>query len=145
MQVKHRITGKVLKEVQGETLREANLCGANLCDANLCDADLRDADLRDADLRDANLCDANLCGANLCGANLLGEKLKSTPVFIYGMPWLVIVTNKFLIIGCKRYTHSEWVSFDDEIISAMENRALEFCKLWKEPLLAICAAQAAIE
>ena len=125
MQIKHMLTGALLKEVAGETLS--------------------DADLRGADLSGANLSYANLRGADLSGADLRGEKLKSTPVFIYGMTWLVIVTNKFLTIGCKRYTHSEWVSFDDTTIACMEKRALEFWRQWKAPLLAICAAQAAIE
>ncbi len=170
MHIKHVWTGSLLKEVEKETLRcadlrdadlsyanlsydnlsganlrGANLSGANLICANLSCADLICANLRGADLSGANLRGANLSGANLRGAYLSGEKLKSTPVFISGMTWLVIVTNKFLIIGCKRYTHSEWVSFDDTTIACMENRALEFWRQWKAPLLAVCTEQAAIE
>ena len=132
-------------DLRGADLHGADLRGADLYGADLRGTDLRGTDLRDANLRDANLRGADMSDANLRGANLRGEKLKSTPVFIYGMPWLVIVTNKFLIIGCKRYTHSEWVSFDDTTIACMEKRALEFWRQWKAPLLAICAAQAAIE
>ena len=170
IQIKSRFTGNVLKEVDAADLRAADLCGANLCaadlrDADLCDADLcyadlcgadlrganlRDADLRAADLRDADLCDADLRGANLrgadlCGANLRGEKLKSIPVFIYGLKWFVTVTNEFLTIGCQRHTHAEWEAFSDEQISDMDEGALNFCQMWKPSLLSVCAVQAAVK
>ena len=75
------LTGKLLLDVQSETLRGANLSGANLSGANLRDANLSGADLRGAnlswaDLRGANLSDANLSGANLRGANLSGANLR---------------------------------------------------------------------
>ena len=156
-------------------LRGANLCGANLCDADLCAADLRganlcaadlrgadlcaadlrganlcDADLRGADLRGANLCDATLPGADLRaadlrGANLCGEKLKSIPVFIYGLKWFVTVTNEFLTIGCQRHTHAEWAAFSDEQISDMYEGALNLWQMWKTSLLSVCAVQAAVK
>ncbi len=67
--------GDLLKEVERETLRGANLreaylCGADLFGADLFGANLREAYLFEADLRGANLRGADLCGANLCGANL---------------------------------------------------------------------------
>ena len=175
MKVIQRFTGNVLKEVDAADLRGANLratnlraadlCGANLGYANLGYADLRDANLcganlRDANLRGANLCDANLgyadlCGANLRGANLrdadlrdadlCGEKLKSIPVFIYGLKWFVTVTNEFLTIGCQRHTHAEWEAFSDEQISDMDEGALNFCQMWKPSLLSVCAVQAAVK
>jgi len=136
--------------LRGANLRYADLRGADLCGANLRDADLRGADLCDADLRGADLCDANLCGADLrgadlCGANLRGEKLKSIPVFIYGLKWFVTVTNEFLTIGCQRHTHAEWAAFSDEQISDMDEGALNFWQMWKPSLLSVCAVQAAVK
>ena len=135
IQIKSRFTGNVLKEVDAADLRGADLR----------DADLRDADLRYADLCGANLCGANLRGADLRGANLCGEKLKSIPVFIYGLKWFVTVTNEFLTIGCQRHTHAEWEAFSDEQISDMEEGALNFWQMWKTSLLSVCAVQAAVK
>ena len=170
IQIKSRFTGNVLKEVDAANLRAANLraadlcaadlraadlraadlCGANLRGANLRAADLRDADMRDAelcgaDLRAANLRGADLRGADLRGADLRGEKLKSIPVFIYGLKWFVTVTNEFLTIGCQRHTHAEWEAFSDEQISDMAEGALNFWQMWKPSLLSVCAVQAAVK
>lgn len=125
IQIKSRFTGNVLKEVDAADLRAADLRGAYLCDANL---------------RGADLCYANLRGADLCG-----EKLKSIPVFIYGLKWFVTVTNEFLTIGCKRHTHAEWAAFSDEQISDMDEGALNFWQMWKPSLLSVCAVQAAVK
>jgi hypothetical protein len=127
-------------DLRGANLRYANLRYADLCGANLCGADLRGANLRYADL-----CGANLCGADLRGANLCGEKLKSSPVFIYGLKWFVTVTNEFLTIGCQRHTHAEWEAFSDEQISDMDEGALNFWQMWKPSLLSVCAVQAAVK
>ena len=98
MEIKHKITGNVLLKIDGETLREANLCradlreanlrranlrGANLSGADLCRADLCRADLRGADLRGANLSGANLCWADLCRAD-------GTFIFNYGVKLKVV-------------------------------------------------------
>ena len=145
IQIKSRFTGNVLKEVDAANLRAANLRAANLCAADLCGANLRGANLRGANLRYADLCGANLCGANLRGADLCGEKLKSIPVFIYGLKWFVTVTNEFLTIGCQRHTHAEWAAFSDEQISDMDEGALNFWQMWKPSLLSVCAVQAAVK
>ncbi len=175
IQIKSRFTGNVLKEVdaanlRGANLRAADLCSADLraadlraadlCGANLRGANLRAADMRDADMRDAELCGADLRAANLrgadlrgadlrcadlLGANLCGEKLKSTPVFVYGLKWFVTVTNEFLTIGCQRHTHAEWEAFSDEQISDMDEGALNLWQMWKPSLLSVCAVQAAVK
>ena len=102
IEIKHRLTGAVLRTVDAENLRSAdlrsadlrsadlsgadlsganlsgaNLSGANLRSANLRNADLSGADLRNAYLRNANLSGANLSGADLSGANLSGANLRS--------------------------------------------------------------------
>ena len=155
MKIKDRYTGKILKEVdkstlrgatlRGATLRGATLRGASLYGSDLRDADLRDANLYDADLRGADLRDADLYGANLYGADLCGEKLKSTPVFIYGLPWFVTITNEFLTIGCQTYKHNDWHEFDDEKINSMHINGIEFWHQWKGTLLSACAVQSSIK
>ena len=145
IQIKSRFTGNVLKEVDAANLRGANLRAADLRDADLRYADLCGANLRGANLRAANLRGADLRGADLRGADLRGEKLKSIPVFIYGLKWFVTVTNEFLTIGCQRHTHAEWEAFSDEQISDMAEGALNFWQMWKPSLLSVCAVQAAVK
>ena len=100
IEIKHRITGRVLFSLETESLklcveaavrsiadlrgaylrdadlRDAYLRGADLRDADLRDADLRGAYLRDADLRDAYLRDADLRDADLRDADLRGADLR---------------------------------------------------------------------
>lgn len=79
MEIKHRITEKVLYESKKETIREAlieavnkgaDLQGADLRWADLEGADMQGADLQGADLRGTYLRGAYLQGADLQGANL---------------------------------------------------------------------------
>jgi Pentapeptide repeats (8 copies) len=82
IEIRHRKTRRLLRQVEADTLAGADLSGAQLSDADLRGQDLRganlagaclaSADLRGADLRGADLRDANLCGADLRGADLRG-------------------------------------------------------------------------
>ena len=154
MQIKNRFTGEVLHDsgcadLRGANLRDANLLdadlrGANLRDANLRGANLRGANLSGADLRGANMSNADLRNADLRNANLLGEKMKSNPVFVYGLKWFITVTNEFLTIGCQRHSHSDWAGFDDERIASMHHGAIEFWRKWKTPLMLMCAEQSGL-
>ena len=72
IEIKTRWTGVVLRTVEAECLRDANLSDADLSGANLRGANLRGANLSDANLSDADLYDADLRDANLSGANLRG-------------------------------------------------------------------------
>jgi hypothetical protein len=91
IQIKHKSTGKVIKEVDVTSLVNADLLyaglpnadlqgailqGAILQGADLLGADLRGADLRGADLQVANLQFANLRGAKLQGTKLQGANLR---------------------------------------------------------------------
>jgi len=154
--IKNRFTGDILIDGEYESLRHAceanktnlrdanlggaNLCGANLRYATLYDANLRDANLRGANLSDANLRDANLRDANLRDANLRGEILSKSPVILTGLRWHIIITEGFMAIGCKRHTHADWESFDDEVIADMHDGALDFWRAHKDALLAMCKA-----
>ena len=114
-------------------------------DADLYGADLRGAKLRDADLRGANLYGADLRGAdfrgaNLYGADLDGEKLVKTPLQLNNLKWFVLISDKYLRIGCQRFTIEEWRNFDDAAIVKMDFAALKFWRKWKAPIIALCDA-----
>jgi len=74
IEIKHKITGKVLLEGDFKTIKELINANSdkvlNLSEADLRGANLRGANLREADLRGANLSEANLRGADLSEANL---------------------------------------------------------------------------
>ena len=127
-------------DLRGADLRGANLRGAYLSGADLRGADLRDANLSDANLRGADLRGAYLRGANLREANLDGETIKLTPLIVSNLIYQCLITDKYMRLGCKRFTHSEWGNFNDKQISEMDTNALTFWQTWKEPLLAMCAA-----
>ncbi len=124
MQIKNVLTGEVLHDSGN--------------------ADLSNADLSNADLSNANLRYANLSNANLINANLRGEKLKSNPVFVYGLTWFITVTNEFLTIGCQRHSHSDWAGFDDARIESMHSGAIAFWRKWKPSLMLMCAEQSGL-
>ena len=133
--------------LRGADLRSADLRGADLYGADLRGADLRGADLRGADLyganlRGADLRGADLRGANLRGANLDGEKLTKSPLVITGLRYWCLISDGYMRLGCKQFTHEEWAEFSDDEIEKMDSCALEFWKQWKESLLAICKAHA---
>ena len=156
--IKHRFSESTLCEFDVETVKlavetavkdganlyGANLYGADLRGANLRGADLRDANLRGADLRDANLRGANLYGADLDGANLDGEKIKKSPLSVVGLRYWCLISDGFMRLGCKRFSHDEWANFSDDEISDMDTGALEFWKQLKAPLLAMCKAHAPV-
>ena len=129
--------------LRGANLDGANLDGANLRGANLCYADLRGANLRGAYLRGANLRGAYLAGADLDGADLDGEKIYKTPLSVVGLRYWCLISDSYMRLGCKRFTHQEWADFNDEQISEMDSKALEFWTQWKAPLLEMCKAHAA--
>ena len=134
-------------DLGGANLYGANLGGANLYGANLYGADLRGANLYGAnlygaDLRGADLGGANLYGADLYGADLDGEKIPKNPLSIVGMRYWCLISDSYMRLGCKRFTHQEWSDFNDEEISEMDSKALEFWTQWKAPLLEMCKAHA---
>ena len=129
--------------LSGANLLGANLLGANLLGANLSGANLSGANLSGANLLGANLLGANLLGANLLGADLDGEKINIKPLSLTGLYYFVFISDNYMRIGCKRYTHKEWEEFDAESIDCMDSQATTFWNQWKEPLLAMCASHKA--
>jgi uncharacterized protein YjbI with pentapeptide repeats len=132
-------------DLRGANLRDADLRGANLDGADLRGANLDGADLRGANLRGADLDGANLRDANLRGANLYGEKLTKTPLQLNNLKWFVLISDKYLRIGCQRFTIEEWKNFDDETIVKMDFAALKFWRKWKAPIIALCDAHTTAE
>src|SRR5690625_2102872 len=121
-------------------LQSANLQGANLQGANLRHADLQGANLRRANLRCADLQHARLQHADLQHADLQGAQ--NAPAVIYGLHWPVYVWADKMRIGCRMYDVDAWREFSDDEIDDMDPYALEFWRVWKEPLLAIADAKA---
>ena len=75
IQIRHRTTGEVLFEAEGESLVGARLAGLVLPYGDLAGMDLSGADLRGADLGSANMSGAYFRRANLSGADLSGGDL----------------------------------------------------------------------
>ena len=93
----------------------------------------------------ADLDGADLHGADLCGADLDGEKLVKTPLQLNNLKWFVLISDKYLRIGCQRFTIEEWRNFSDEEIVKMDFAALKFWRKWKVPIMALCDAHATAE
>ena len=149
-------------DLSSADLSYANLSRAELSSANLIYADLSSANLRSADLSSANLSRANLSRANLSYADLSradlsranrsyadlssakidGEKITKDPLLITGLYYSCLITDGYMRLGCKRYTHAEWSEFNDSEIAAMDSRATDFWNKWKLPLLAMCKQHA---
>ena len=159
--IKHRFTGATICEFDVKTVKEAlalavseeidlssadlssaDLSRADLSRANLIYADLSSANLRSANLRSTDLSRANLSYADLSSAKIDGEKITKDPLLITGLYYSCLITDGYMRLGCKRYTHAEWSEFNDSEIAAMDSRAIEFWNKWKFPLLAMCKQHA---
>ncbi len=134
IQIKHRYTGEVIFEHD---------CQNNSFKLTVELAVSKRVSLAGASLTGANLDGANLYGANLDGANLDGETLTRPPVQVLTNIWPVMITPQYMRIGCQRYTHTEWESFDDYAIANMHDKAIDFWKEWRDILLAICKKESA--
>ena len=106
-------------------------------------ASLRCADLHGADLRNARLRGAELDGADLDGAELDGEILTRSPISIQNLRWNILITSRWMRIGCQRHQHEQWADFSDMEVAPWHEEALQFWRTWKAPLLTVCAQHAA--
>ena len=129
-------------DLSSADLSPANLSRADLIYADLSSANLRSANLRSADLSRADLSRANLRSADLSSAKIDGEKITKDPLLITGLYYSCLITDGYMRLGCKRYTHAEWSEFNDSEIAAMDSRATDFWNKWKLPLLAMCKQHA---
>ena len=103
--------GAVLRTVDADTLRAANLFGADLRGADLSGANLFAANLFGADLRGADLSGANLFGANLFGADLRWANLSCKQYIcqIHASRHAIIAIDDDVRIGCHRKPLAEWL------------------------------------
>ncbi len=75
IQIRQIGSGKVLFEVEGDSLSRLDFRSANLEEADLSDESLEGANLQKVNLRRANLSLASLANADLRGADLRGANL----------------------------------------------------------------------
>ena len=103
--------GAVLRTVDADTLRVANLFGADLRGADLSGADLSGANLFGADLRGADLSEADLRGADLFGADLRWANLSCKQYIcqIHASRHAIIAIDDDVRIGCHRKPLAEWL------------------------------------
>ena len=161
IQIKHRLTGKVLLEVEGNTLDSADLFGANLegayldsvdlkgadlGNANLEGADLYGANLSEANLRNANLSKADLIGANLRWADLTGANLKGANLWgcignnkeiktLQLGKYVVNICGDNMQIGCKNFSIETWYNLSDVGIAKLDiGHSLSWWKQYKDIL-----------
>ena len=143
IEIKHKTTGEVLKEVDADTLSGADLSGADLSGADirlayLRGANLSGADLMGADLRGANLMGADLSGANLScaylrGANLMGADLSGANLS-YANLWGANTTGA---VGIKLPTlqsqeESRQMELPDRLPKSRHELVQEFPSLFDE-------------
>ena len=124
----HRFTNNTLYACGAENLKEAVEKAVS-----------SGASLVGARLDGASLDGARLVGARLDGARLDGKIIFIAPISISNLYWPVLITAKYMRIGCQRYKHDQWATFDDEEINRMHHQASNFWELWKTPLLSMCA------
>ena len=130
---------------KGACLRGANMVTADLTGVDLSDVDLRGADLRGADLMGADLTRVNLRGANLNAADLRGatlydEILAIPPISILNLEWDILISERYLVIGCLRRTHEEWRTYGADKITILSPRAVAFWEANKIWISAACDA-----
>jgi len=122
--------------LNGASLHGANLHGVHLDGASLHGTNLYGANLDGASLDGAFLIGASLDGASLNRASLDGELISKIPIQLLGLEYFVLITEKNIQIGCKKYTAKEWESFSDkEILSMDEKKGLDFWKKYKKLIL----------
>ena len=148
IQIKHRSTEKVIKEVDATSLVNADLRCADLRSANLQYADLQYADLHGANLQRVNLEGAELLGADLRYANLQRANLQHADLRGVNIRWalgdekriktiidqykiVIMLEYGIMAIGCEQHTIDEWMNFSDEEIDNMDLGALRWWKIWK--------------
>ena len=90
-------------------------------------------------LRGADLSYTNLRGADLRGANLRGADLSYTDIVIITWAhWTTYITPGHIRIGCQSHSIDEWRSFTDGEIADMDSKALDFWNQNKELIIGLC-------
>ena len=136
IEIKNLLGVVLYRGESAESLREAVIAatreGAYLIGACLSRANLSGADLSDA----------NLSGANLSGAKWHDIIINRAPLHI-SIPhqWTITILDAHMQIGCEFHALSDWRTFDDARIVAMDGKnALRFWRTYKAALLAMAEA-----
>lgn len=82
--------------------------------------------------------DAPTLGMPTLGMPTFGaKKISSCPICLaYGLDYSVWITDRKIKIGCQIHSTKAWENFTDEQIKKMDgDKALNFWKVWKEPIL----------
>jgi hypothetical protein len=64
---------------------------------------------------------------------------------VSGLIYWVLITEGYMRIGCKRFTHQEWENFTASEIDGMDSEATAFWSVWKDSLLSLCKKHKAVE
>lgn len=127
--------------------KAAFLEGANFTDAFLLRSRFTCASLENAVFANANLRMGTLLGAELSGACFAGTVwadgvvINKKPVYVSGLPYLVVILDEHMQIGCELHSLAEWSAFSNRRIVAMEGRdALRFWHTYKDALFAMARA-----
>jgi hypothetical protein len=62
--------------------------------------------------------------------------LSREPLLLCGLRYFVMISPKYIRIGCENHTHEGWKSFTDEEIAKMDEDALDFLKENKDIITA---------
>ena len=76
-------------------------------------------------------------------AQVFGDEItnKDDICYISNRYYNITITPLHIKIGCQYHAQDAWWNFTDEQIEKMDGEsALNFWKIWKEPLKQICAA-----
>ena len=75
------------------------------------------------------------------GGEFWGDKLSRNPNTLFGLKWIVTISDTKMQIGCERHTFAAWESFNDATINKMGTGALKFWRAYKDVLLKLCATR----
>ena len=130
------------------SMENVNLKWTNIACANFTNSDLSFANFEYAYATNANFDAAFLHNANFDSIislyNAIGnsKEIKTIQTDTYN----VVLFGDNIQIGCKKYTISEWESFEDESIIAMDGRtALKWWNEWKDIVLGFAKANVSRE
>src|SRR3990167_3921651 len=77
-------------------------------------------------------------GGEFLGGTFWGDRLSCNPLSVYGLRWLVVISDTKMQIGCERHLISEWAAFDDATLNKMDRGALEFWRVHGATLMSLC-------
>jgi hypothetical protein len=122
-------------DLRGMDFTGVNFTGADFTGADLENVNFTGANLNGVNFNGANLYHANLTGVNLNGSNFIGANLTSVNLIVLQLSiWTVYIHADTMQIGCKHYSHDEWLSFDEDTIQRMYPDALSWWREYK-PLI----------